>query len=50
MMKDDLTEEEFDQMMEKWKTEGADIGMKDMMQEWGKLWEQEANLMGGFQP
>lgn len=40
---EDLTETQFDKMMEQWKQEGGNQpGMKDMMGEWGKLWEDEA--------
>lgn len=39
---EELTEEKFDQMMNMWKQEGANMMSKDMMEEWSKVWEEEA--------
>jgi len=40
-----LTEEAFDNMMNQWKEEGANAPhMQKMMEEWGKVWEEDANL------
>jgi hypothetical protein len=37
---EDLTEDQFDKMMEQWKEEGANAPhMQKMMEEWGKVWE-----------
>lgn len=34
-------------MMKQWQQEGANApGMKDMMSEWAKVWEEEAHTMG----
>lgn len=43
---EELTEEKFDQMMNMWKQEGANGMSKDMMEEWNKVWEEEAQLKG----
>ena len=32
--------------METWKKEGAMFGGEDMMNEWNKVWEEEAQLLG----
>ena len=34
-------------MMQQWQQEGANApGMKDMMSEWAKVWNEEAHTMG----
>lgn len=43
---EELTEEKFDQMMNMWKQEGANMMSKDMMEEWNKVWEEEAQMKG----
>ena len=42
-----MTEAQFDKMMDMWKKEAAKGGMGDMMNEWNKVWDEEANMLGG---
>ena len=32
--------------METWKKEGGMFGGEDMMNEWNKVWEEEAQILG----
>lgn len=44
-----MTEEQFAKMMEMWKKEASAFGGGEaMMDQWGKVWEEEAamNMMG----
>lgn len=45
----DLTEDQFEKMMNQWKQEGAQEGMGyDMMKEWNKVWEEEGQMQSMF--
>ena len=39
---EEMTEQQFDKMMDMWKQEASQGGMKDMMSEWNKVWEEDA--------
>ena len=41
-----MTEEQFNKIMEGWKQEAAKGGMGDMMDEWNKVWEEDAKMRG----
>ena len=41
-----MTEAQFEKMMAGWKQEAAKSGMGDMMEEWNKVWEEDAKNMG----
>lgn len=42
MENEELTADQFDVMMKQWQKEAAANGMGDMMEEWGKLWDESA--------